>query len=117
MRPGGRWVDAGSFGSLGRALGGRWVHAGRSVHPRSLGSLVRAMVVVEFIQGGWVHHGAPWGSLVSFGSVWFTREHPGGVGFMRVVGLIRGRWVHSGAPWGSLGSSGVVGFMQVRPWV
>ena len=78
-------------------------HWGRWVHPGWLGSLRCALGVFGFI---WF--------------VWFTREHPGGVGFMRVVGIVRGRWVHSIAPWGSLGSSGVVGFTRVRPvrrWV
>ena len=97
MRPGYRWIHTGSFSSVRCALG-----------------------VVGFIRVRLVPSGALWGSLDSCGSfgsskvVWFIREHPGGVEFMRVFGIVRGRWVHSSAPWGSLGSSGVVGLTRVR---
>ena len=54
-------------GSLGVAefIGVR--PGGRRVRSRSMGSLRCALGVVEFIRGGWVHWGAPWRSLNSFG--------------------------------------------------
>ena len=61
MRPGYRWVDTGSFGSLLCALG-----------------------VFSFIRVRLVHSGAPWGALGSCGSlgsfevVVFTRVRHGG---------------------------------------
>ena len=75
MRPGRRWVDPGSFGFLGSALGG-----------------VGLMQVVRFFRGRWVHSGAPWGSLSSSGVVGFTPVRPGCL------------WVHL-SPFGSLGST------------
>ena len=135
VRPGCRCVHPWSLGSLGCALlvvgfirGGTQVCPGGSwVHPGSLGSLGCALGVVAFIRGRWIP--SPWGSLGSYGVVWFTLVrpwclwvHPGSfglvgsalvwVGFMWVVGFIRGRCVHSGVPWESLGSSGMVG----APW-
>ena len=75
----------------------RWVHEGRLIHPRSLGSLGCAMGLVGFIRGGWVHSGVPWGSLGSFFSF-------GSLG--SALGALGSCW--------SLGSSEVVGFTCVR---
>ena len=102
-----RWVNQGSFGSLGSALGG-----------------VGFMRVFGFIGGRWFHSGAPWGSLGSSGVVGFTPVRPGGL------------WVHLGSfgslgstlvalgSCASLGSSEAVGFTRVRhggrwvhPWL
>ena len=71
--------------------GGRWVH------PGLFGSLVFALGVVGFIRGRWIHSGTRWGSLDSTGVFGFTKVSAG------VVGFIRGRWVHSSSRWGSLG--------------
>ena len=123
MRPGVcwvRWADQGAhywaLGSCGVVafirggfrvrVGGRWVY------PGSLGSLACALAVVGFVRDRLVHSGA---SLGSSGFLWFIRERPGSVAFIRVVGFILGRWVHSVAPWGSFGSSGVVRITQLRP--
>ena len=60
MRPGERWIHSRSLGSFGCDLG-----------------------VVGFIKGRWVHSGASWGSLGSFGVVGFIGVHTGVVGFIR----------------------------------
>ena len=93
--------------------------AGRRIHSGSFGSLWRTLGVVMYIRVGWVHRGAPWGSSdsVLFGG--FIVVCPGvrsgsldsvqcGMG---VVGFVRGRWVQWGAPWESFG---VAGFSGVR---
>ena len=49
-----------------------------SVHPRSLGSLVRTLGVVGFIRGRCVHSRAQWGSFGLSGVVVSTRTYPGG---------------------------------------
>ena len=67
---------------------------GRLFHPGSLGS------------GGWVHSGAPWGSLNSSVVVGFTRVCSVGNWF---------RFVHSGISWGSFVSFWVVGCIRARP--
>ena len=64
---------------------------GRWVHPRSLGSLTRALGVFGFIGGRWVHSQAPSLSLGSSEVVGFTRARTG------VVGFVRCSWVHSRA--------------------
>ena len=100
-RPGGRWVPTGPFGSplffsvhpgplqfAGVQHGCRWVH------PRSLGSLARALVVDELIRGRCVHTRGPWLSLGSFGGV-----------------------VHQCAHWWSMSSSGVARFTRSGSWV
>ena len=98
------------------------------VHPESLSSLRCTLGAVDFIQGRWVHWGAPWvwsGSSVVAG---FSGRHPGGcqahpwslssLGFaLRAVGFIWGSWVHRSEPWGLSVSSGVAGFTGVRPGV
>ena len=80
----------------------------RSVYPVSLGSLVFALGVVEFIQGCWVHIGSPLGSLGSSGVVGFIRVRPGGRWVRSVVGCVHPRslsllrftrcWFHSDSP-------------------
>ena len=61
VRPGGRWIHPRS------CLGSLWVHRG------SLCSLARAVSVIAFILGRWVHSRAPWGSLSSSWVIEFTR--------------------------------------------
>ena len=48
---------------------------GRRIHLVSLGSLVRALGVAEFIHGRW---DMPWVTLCSSGVAGFIRVHPGG---------------------------------------
>ena len=84
--PWGRWVHLWSLGSFLRL--GIFGFASmrpvvRAVHPMSLGSLARALGVVGFIQGRWVHSFAPLGSLGSSMDVWFSWV------------CLWGRWVHS----------------------
>ena len=79
VNPGGRWVLARSLGSLGSAL------------------------EVGFIRVRWVHSGAPWESLGSFGIVAFTQ--------VRLVGcwVHPGSSVHSCVPWVSFESFVLLG--------
>ena len=146
MRPGGRWVHAGSLSSLGCALwivgfirgrcvhlfGDRWVHSwSLGSHMCALGALgscgvVRCTGVPHAGRG--VHSGVHGESLGSSLDVVFARVcpggpliHPGLLGSLgcslRVVEFVCGRWFHSGAPWVSLVSSWVVGFTGVRAGV
>ena len=78
---------------------GRWVLSGSSY------SLVRALGVVRFIGGRWVHSRGGWVNPVSLGSI--TRT-------LGVVGFIRGLWDYSRRLRELSGSSGVVGFTCVR---
>ena len=104
MRPGGHWVHRVSLDSPARALrviafiGGRWVHP-------------RALWIVGLIQGLWVPARTYSGHSV----------HPGSLGsLVRALGVvvfILGRWVLSHMPWWSFGSSWVVGFISARPGV
>ena len=161
----GRWVHPGSLDSRGCGLWFEgyilrgWVHSGARcvylcssgvvrfsrvrpkgcwVHPWPLGSLVYALGVVGFIQGGtrvqpgcrrgvWLHTGAPWGSLGLSGVVGVTRLHHGGRSSSCAVGFTRvrasGLRVHPGLL-GSLGCAlDVAGFIKNRslhsstPWV
>ena len=99
-----------SFASICR--GGRWVHLG------SLGSLSRALVVVGFRWGHWIHSRAPQGFLGSSRVVVFTLQRPGVyprslgslASSLRILGFILRRWVHSSSPLVSFGSSWVVAF-------
>ena len=51
----------------------------RFIHNQSgsFGSFGRTLGVVGLIRVRIVHSGVPWGSLGSFGFVWFIRAHPG----------------------------------------
>ena len=64
---------------------GRWVHSDSFRRARRV-DVLRALGVVGFIRDRWVHSGAPWGWLGSFG-----RD-------LGIVGFIPVRWVHSGVP-------------------
>ena len=112
-------------GILSSAPGDPWVNCD------SLGSIARALGVIGFLRGVWIHAKATWGgrscSLGLFRALYKSLDFPGLLGSLvyarGVVGFIRGRWVHTRAPWGSLRLSGVVGFSRerlggrwVHPW-
>ena len=114
--PGCRWFHPGFLGSYAR---GRCVHSEslssladtpelvgficvvwfacarpggrRMLHPGSFGSLVRPLIVVDYIQKRWFHSCAFWVSVGSSAVVFFTRAR------LWVVGYIRGRWARSSA--------------------
>ena len=140
MRPGRGRVHSDSLGSFDRArfgLSGSILTRPRRgrVHSGSFGYFERALGVVLFIQvrhvGRRVYSGAPWGTLGSFGSSWWSsgsfglvpfirarqaihRVHSGS--FMRVLAMIWIRRVHSGASFVSFGSAlEIVGYIQARP--
>ena len=125
------WVHSGRWFSSGATLGSFRVVR---VQPGSccvdlgwLESFNFSLEVGGFFRGRWIHSGALWGSLGSFGEQWVS------LGSFRVVrvsnggrwvrlgapwgafGLIRGRVVRSAAPWVQLGSFWVVGFVRVQP--
>ena len=60
--PGGIWIHLGSFGFV-------WF-------TRERPGIVGFMLVVGFVQGRWVHSGAPWESLGLTGVVGFTWVRP-----------------------------------------
>ena len=99
------------------------------------GSLLRALGLVVFIIGRWVHSRMPWLFLCSSGVVGFscvsrwcscgtsrfvglTGGYSGGpwvhTGWLGVVGFIQVGWVHSCAPWSPWSSSGVFVFTCVH---
>ena len=100
-----------SLGSSGFA-GGLWVRSNSSGKPRcALG--VTGIRLVRL--------GPPWGSLGSFGFVWFVTLRPGvrsgssgmSVCTLGVVGFDLVCLVRPGAPWVSLSSFGFVWFVRV----
>ena len=77
------------------------MHPGvRQIHSVCFGSRGCVLGVVRFIEGRWVHPGAPWASSGLFGVVGFTRVRSCGrrVHSGYTFGVIRGVWVHKGAP-------------------
>ena len=110
VRLGVSWGLSGSFGFVGVV----WVPpADRRFDSGSLGSFVRAMVVVGLIRapcgGRQIDSGSPWGSSGSFVFFVFIRVHSG------VVELIRVRWFPSGTHWALLGSFGFVWSIRACP--
>ena len=75
----------GVVGFIGETLGSVARSGGCWVHPRLVGSLARAQVVVGFIVVRWVHSRAHWWLFCSLGHA------------LGVVGFIGGRWVQSRA--------------------
>ena len=104
-----------------------WVRWVCSVVPR--GRWIRSSSICDLCVAGFarvrlVRPGSPWGSMCSFGFVWFVPVRPWGLSVrsgssgssqcvLGVAGFFRFRLVRRGAPWRSLGSFGFVWFVTM----